>query len=63
MPNGNENIEEENRDGSATSRCRERDHKGEDAMGITRIKKTKNSQKKWQNIQRELHGRQILMLL
>jgi len=39
MPNGNESMEEKNRDGSATSRYRKRDHKGEDAMGITGIKK------------------------
>jgi len=37
MPNGNENMEKETRDGSAKSRYRKRDHKGEDAMGITEI--------------------------
>jgi hypothetical protein len=31
-------MEEEKRDCSATSRHRKRDHKGEDAMGITGIK-------------------------
>jgi len=39
MPNGNENMEAKNRDGSAISQYKERDHKGEDAMGITGIKK------------------------
>jgi len=64
MPNGNENIEEETRDGSAKSRYRKRDHKGEDAMGITEIKKKqKTLTGNGQNIQRELHGRQILVLL
>jgi hypothetical protein len=45
-PNGNENMGEGNRDGSATSGYRKRDHDGEDALGITG-KNTKNSQQKW----------------
>ena len=39
MPNGNENTDAKNRDGSATSQYKKRDNKGEDAMGITGIKK------------------------